>query len=102
SDDPKSRAPFNIWLRENVPAERITFRSGDIHAQRRAVRAGAGIGFMSRIEAREIPGLVEVMEPREEWAAPLWLVTHMDLHRTTKVQAFLTFLKERAKAWSEV
>ncbi|MEO0371969.1 MAG: LysR family transcriptional regulator, partial [Pseudomonadota bacterium] len=46
SDDPKSRAPFNIWLRENVPAERITFRSGDIHAQRRAVRAGAGIGFM--------------------------------------------------------
>ncbi len=102
SDDAKSRAPFAIWLRENVPAERITFRSGDIHAQRRAVRAGAGIGFMSRIEAAEMPGLIEVFEPREEWSAPLWLVTHMDLHRTTKVQAFLAFLKARAKAWDEV
>jgi DNA-binding transcriptional LysR family regulator len=39
------------------------------------------------------------MPPRPEWAAPLWLVTHMDLHRTTKVQAFLTHLKERAAAW---
>ena len=44
-------------------------------------------------------GLTEVVPPRDEWAAQLWLVTHMDLHRTTKVQSFLTFLKERAAAW---
>jgi hypothetical protein len=30
----------------------------------------------------------------------LWLVTHVDLHRTTKVQSFLTFLKAEAKSWS--
>lgn len=51
------------------------------------------------LQAAEVPGLVQVMEPKPEWAAPLWLVTHMDLHRTTKVQAFLTFLKERASGW---
>ena len=27
--------------------------------------------------------------------APIWIVTHVDLHRTPKVQAFLTYLKAR-------
>ena len=34
----------------------------------------------------------------QDWRVPLWIVTHVDLHRTTKVQAFLTFLKARMKA----
>lgn len=102
ADDAKSRAPFARWLREAVPAECITFRSGDVHAQWRAIREGAGIGFMSRLQAAETGGLVEVTAPREDWSAPLWLVTHMDLHRTTKVQAFLSFLKERARAWDDL
>lgn len=102
ADDPKSRAPFARWLRETVDESRIVFRSGDVHAQRRAVKEGAGIGFMSRLQARELDGLTEVLPPRDEWAAPLWLVTHMDLHRTTKVQAFLTFLKEHAKSWENI
>ncbi|GAB4309409.1 MAG: LysR family transcriptional regulator [Roseovarius sp.] len=101
ADDPKSRAPFARWLREAVPAACIVFRSDDVHAQWRAIREGAGIGFMSRLQAAEIGGLVEVTPPREEWSAPLWLVTHMDLHRTPKVQAFLRFLKERARGWAE-
>ena len=99
ADDPKSRAPFAKWMREHVPSENIVFRSGDVHANRRAIQDGAGIGFMSQLQAKEVGGLIEVTEPREEWDAPLWLVTHMDLHRTTKVQACLSFLKERAKLW---
>lgn len=98
-DDPKSRAPFAVWMRTHVPPENIVFRSGDVHAQRRAIEEGAGIGFMSQRQARELGGLVEVTPPHEDWASALWLVTHMDLHRTTKVQAFLTFLKTEAKAW---
>ncbi|QIE46621.1 LysR family transcriptional regulator [Pseudohalocynthiibacter aestuariivivens] len=98
-DDPKSRAPFARWLRENVPDQAIVFRSGDVHALRRAIAEGAGIGFMSRLQAAEMGGLVEVHAPLEEWSTPLWLVTHMDLHRTTKVQAFLGFLKDHAKNW---
>lgn len=99
ADDPKTRAPFHRWLMENVAPERIVFRSGDVHSQRNAVLAGAGIGFVSVVQAAEYPVLVQVMPPRPEWAAPLWLVTHMDLHRSTKVQAFLRHLKESARAW---
>lgn len=101
ADDLNSRAPFFRWMHETIPLERIIFRSGDVHAQRRAIQEGAGIGFMSRLHAREIGNLTEVMAPRKDWAAPLWLVTHMDLHRTSKVQAFLKFLKERAAHWTE-
>lgn len=98
-DDIKARAPFARWMREHVPMESVVFRSGDVHAQRRAVIIGAGIGFVSRLQARDMDDLIEVMEPRAEWSAPLWLVTHMDLHRTIKVQTFLNFLKAQAREW---
>jgi len=99
ADDPKSRAPFMRWMREHVSAENIVFRSGDVHAQRRAIEEGVGIGFMTQLQAREVGGLIEVHPPLDDWSTPLWLVTHMDLHRTAKVQAFLDYLKTAAKAW---
>ncbi|APX12648.1 LysR family transcriptional regulator [Tateyamaria omphalii] len=94
-----NRAPFHKWLRSQVAESDITFRSTDVRALEQAVLAGAGIGFLSVLEARANPDLVEITTPREDWSAPLWLVTHVDLHRTNKVQAFLTFLKERSKGW---
>lgn len=98
-DNPQSRAPFARWLREAVPDSAIVFRSDDVHAQRRAIEAGAGIGFVSTLQAEDLGGLVQIHPPRKDWSAPLWLVTHMDLHRTAKVQTFLGFLKERAADW---
>lgn len=98
-DDENSRAPFYRWLRDNAPAEAITFRCSDNFTGGEAVLAGAGIGFLARWEAARHPGLQEVMAPRPEWSGKLWLVTHVDLHRTTKVQAFLTYLKEQARDW---
>ncbi|MFU1478793.1 LysR family transcriptional regulator [Roseovarius sp. C7] len=99
TDDPNSRAPFMRWMRETIPAENIVFRSGDFHALRRAIIEGAGIGFMFQLQARELGDMVEILPPQDDWTSPLWLVTHMDLHRTTKVQAFLSVLKEAAKEW---
>ena len=98
-DNEASRAPFNMWLRRMVPAERIVFRIADNLLFRDAVTEGAGIGFMAAWDAARFPNLVEIFPPREEWSAPFWLVTHVDLHRTTKVQAFLKVLKEDARDW---
>ena len=99
SDDAESRAPFSRWLHEAVPAERIVFRCSDILHYRDAILAGGGIGFMAKWDAQRVEGLVEIAAPRDDWSAPFWLVTHVDLHRTTKVQTFLKFLKEEAKSW---
>lgn len=92
-DIPESRAPFQRWLHATIPYENVVFRSTDSRVMEAAVLAGAGIGFLGVRMADAEPGLVQVMPPREDWTAPLWLVTHVDLHRTPKVQAFLSHLK---------
>ena len=97
--DAETRAPFNIWLRENVPLENIVYRTVDNRSMEDAIVAGAGIGFLPVSIAERYAHLTQVLEPRKEWAAPLWLVTHVDLHRTAKVQSFLTFLKSAVKTW---
>ncbi|WP_170328356.1 LysR family transcriptional regulator [Ruegeria arenilitoris] len=99
TDDENSRAPFSRWLRATVPAENITFRCTNNFCIREAVLSGAGIGFMARWEASRDPDLIEVIDPLREWFGNLWLVTHVDLHRTTKVQSFLTYLKDQSKGW---
>jgi DNA-binding transcriptional LysR family regulator len=102
TDNENSRAPFHAWLKGKVPAGQIVFRSGEPAALTAAVLQGAGIGFLSAFEIAGNPDLVEILPPRPDWEAPLWLVTHVDLHRTRKVQAFLTHLKEAAKGWANV
>jgi DNA-binding transcriptional LysR family regulator len=98
-DEEKARASFMMWMRANVPEHAITFRMNNINAMFLAIQAGAGIGFVTAGAAARQPGMVQVMEPQPEWAAHLWLVTHVDLHRTNKVQAFLRFLKDRSMDW---
>ena len=100
-DSEDSRAPFHRWMRANVPPERIVYRGTEDNAIREAVLAGVGLGFMAVSETRRYPELVQVFPPRDEWTAPIWIVTHVDLHRTAKVQSFLTFLKEAAKTWDQ-
>ena len=92
-------APHFRWLRETVPEQSIVFRAGELQALEIAVREGVGIGFVSHSTLRTHPELVEVMPPMPEWISRLWLVTHVDLHRTTKVQAFLTFMKDATRHW---
>lgn len=98
-DNFESRAPFVRWLVQRVAQDQIVFRGTDNRVIRDAILAGVGIGFMPVWEAEALVGLEQLFEPQEEWTAPLWLVTHVDLHRTTKVQSFLKFLKEEANSW---
>ena len=99
TDNEATRAPFYRWLRATVQPEQITYAASEPAALEAAVLAGAGIGFMPAFRAHQEADLVEVLPPRPEWESPLRIVTHVDLHRTRKVQAFLTHLKEAAKDW---
>lgn len=95
--DEAPRAPFYRWLADAVPAERVVFRASEGVVIRDAIMSGVGIGFLSVRQAERLPDLVQIMPPRPEWGARIWLVTHVDLHRTTKVQAVLNFLKREAR-----
>lgn len=91
AEDDASRAPFDQWLRQHEWRPNYTFRSNSGQARLEAIRAGLGIGF--GLAPLAPPDLVQVMAPRPEWAVPLWLVTHVDLHRTPKVQAAVAAIK---------
>lgn len=97
--DGNKRGPFENWLRANAKPDQIVFRTSEARVALDAVRAGVGMGFGLCWDAESGEDLVEMVPPIDEWAAPLWIVTHVDLHRTAKVQSFLKFLKEEAKDW---
>ena len=92
-DNEAPAAPFLDWTRVNIPEDRISFRSNSVALMWLAVTQGTGIGFLPEAVAANNPQLIEVLAPREEWREPVWTVTHVDLHRSTKVQAFLDVLK---------
>ncbi len=99
TDAEVTRAPFHRWLRATVHPDQIAYAATEPAALERAVTQGAGIGFMMSFRASENPDLVEILPPRPDWESPLRIVTHVDLHRTRKVQAFLTHLKDSAREW---
>lgn len=96
-DNADSRAPFLRWLADKVPRDRVVFRSSDPRVMDMAVLAGAGMGFLNMRDAAQYPDLERVIGPNEAWESNLWLVTHVDLHRTAKVQAFLKHIKAFAE-----
>lgn len=88
-----ARAPFMKWLAQNVLEERIVLRTTALASARSAVRAGLGLSFLDEHSAAAEPDLVLVRAPRSAWTAPLWLLSHVDLHRTKLVQAMLRAIK---------
>ncbi len=92
-----ARAPFNKWLLDKVPAEQFTFTASEGQTLIDAVISGAGIGFLPERALQGRDDMIEVIAQRADWMAPVWLVTHVDLHRTSKVQAILAHLKAAVK-----
>jgi len=84
------RPPFAGWLK--AQGGRIALSSNDHATRLAATRQGLGLGFLPEGQG-EAEGLVRVMDGRPDWAVPLWLVTHVDLHRSPKVQACLKLLR---------
>ncbi|MFY0662165.1 MAG: LysR family transcriptional regulator [Shimia sp.] len=98
-DNPDSRAPFYRWLKTQVPRENVVFRSTSDRAIAAAIRSGAGLGFLPVWDVDAAEPIKQVLAPKPEWDINVRLITHVDLHRTIKVQTFLTFLKERSQDW---
>lgn len=90
-DDEATGSPLLRWTMANIARSHITFRADDEPALEAAVRAGLAIGFLP---VEEAAGLVQLAQARPEWTVRLWLVTHIDLHRSAKVQALTSHLKK--------
>ncbi|MGY6548813.1 MAG: LysR family transcriptional regulator [Roseinatronobacter sp.] len=89
------RPAFATWLQ--AQGARIVLSSNDHATRLDAIKAGLGLGFLPH-GLGETEGLLCACGPRADWAAPLWLVTHVDLHRSPKVQACTRMIRARLAA----
>ncbi|MFN3199549.1 MAG: LysR family transcriptional regulator [Bradymonadia bacterium] len=80
------------WFEAAVPSERVVFTGSNERVSLHAIRAGMGIGILPIYDLE--PELVQVIPPKDEWRVPFWMVTHVDLHRSPKVQAFIAMLRD--------
>lgn len=94
---PFAQTRFMTWINEHISDEQIYFRASDFSSFVYAARAGLGVAPMACWAASKEKQLKALIAPPEEWQYPYWLVTHGDMHRTSKVQAFTQFIKQRFK-----
>jgi len=89
-----SPLPYAPWMNEHVSQAQLALLTRNQTVQRAAIASGLGLGFVPEFEATGNSDLVAVIPPSGEWSATLWVVTHVDLHRTEKVQAFLSWVRK--------
>lgn len=83
-------APYMRWLQDRIGPENIALIASEAAAREAVIRAGLAIGPLPESLST---GLLPAISLRE-WDSTLWLVTHVDLHRTPKVQAALAALRD--------
>ena len=93
-DDETPRTPYFEWLKEALPLNAMTFRSNNVASSFEAVKAGLGIGFLPR-QVAEVMDCQAIRDPEPDWNEDIWAVTHMDLHRSSKVQALLKGIRPK-------
>ena len=81
------------WVKNIVRPDMIALSSQHVDVNFKAVFSGVGMGIIEDHKAKRYGGFHRVLPTNEEWSAPIWLVTHVDLHRTEKVQAMLRCMK---------
>jgi DNA-binding transcriptional LysR family regulator len=88
-----SPLPFSVWMEAQVAPSSLALRTTDLTVVHAAVCAGIGLGFLAEHDAAVHRSVMPVIPPSDKWSVDLWTVTHVDLHRTSKVQAFLKALR---------
>ncbi|MEM0976750.1 MAG: LysR family transcriptional regulator [Pseudomonadota bacterium] len=94
--DINSTAPFEVWLAQNTNPDQIVIRSTNPRVIEDALHRGQGVGFLPISLAGRLSGMVQVSPALPEWSVQSWIVTHLDVHWTEKVQSMLTCLKSIA------
>jgi DNA-binding transcriptional LysR family regulator len=87
-DEPQTYGAVTRWLAKAAPGNRPAYRSNSLLNQRDAVRAGIGVAALPCFLGDGEAGLVRVIGPVPALVRELWLVTHEDLRRTARVEAF--------------
>jgi len=93
-EEPVYGPAVSNWIDENIGDEQIVLSSSSVQSANDAVLSGLGAGFLPYFLGRSVAWLTETVPSFDDWRLPVWMVTHVDLHRTAKVKAFVDELKK--------
>ncbi|WP_426437635.1 LysR family transcriptional regulator [Bradyrhizobium genosp. P] len=77
------------WVRRNVPSQNVKFQVETFSSMLSLLRAGAGVGLLPTYVGDADAGLVPMSASIDELTNKAWLLTHPELRRTVRVQAFI-------------
>ena len=81
------------WINENIDEDQIILTASTIRGANDAIFSGLGAGFLPIYLAHGVNWLSELIPTMPDWNVPVWIATHVDLHRSPKVQHFLKITK---------
>lgn len=88
--DPSANARMtDAWMAKHVPAEQVRFRTDSPTAQFLMAEAGGGACILPIVYADLSNKLVRLSDQLQGFGTDIWLLTHRDLRRSKRVQAFL-------------
>ena len=86
------------WLKEHVPPDRIRVRADSFVTIRIAVEEGLGVAPLPTFFEASCPTLKRLDTASPGISLGLWALTHPDLVRSARIQAFLDHLKRHFAA----
>ncbi|MEM6496744.1 MAG: LysR family transcriptional regulator [Pseudomonadota bacterium] len=84
---------LDIVERFGLPASAASIVVNNPSIALKHVRAGDGLSVIAFIDAEDDPDLIEVLPSDPPLSVTVWIVTHVDAHRSSIVQKFVRHLK---------
>ena len=84
-----SLLPFVPWIEDHVKPSQVAVSSNHMWVNLQAISEGVGMGFLSDYDVAGRDDFHQILPVNDAWFLSIWQVTHVDLHRTEKVQALL-------------
>jgi len=77
------------WMQQHIAPERVRLRVDIFNSIVSMLRTGLGVGMLPTFVEASEPELIPISAPIDELSTPLWVLTHPDLRRTARIQAFM-------------
>ncbi|MBQ4846666.1 LysR family transcriptional regulator [Pseudoalteromonas sp. MMG005] len=90
--------PYFDWVDKQIDAAQICIRVSETAEAARAIYSGLGIGGLQHNIAKQSHRIQPILEEELTWPLDFWLVTHVSVHRTAKVQALCRVFKDYFKS----
>lgn len=98
-DDSLAGSAVGRWMRREFADAEVVLRADSLLTLRQAALAGLGLVALPCYLGDTTPGLKRLTpQPTTAMRTALWVLTHEDLRRTARVNAFMTFVAQALAA----